>query len=336
VGLLSLQNLSVHLDDVPIVSGVNLDIDRGERVGLIGESGSGKSLTALAVMGLLPQTLAISGHVLFDGEDLLRAPERRLCALRGSRLAMVFQEPMTALNPTMRVGKQIAEVLRIHRGEDRRTAMEHAVDLLARVEFPAPSKQARQFPHQLSGGQRQRAVLAMAIACDPDLVLADEPTTALDVTVQAQMLELLGRLVDEENAALLLISHDMALVSTMCERIIVMYGGRIVEGGPAGDLMNSPKHPYTEGLLATALAVSLSSDRSQRELPSIPGNVPGVGAFPSGCPFRSRCPRSTETCCDMPALTAVARHEVACWHPIGAPRPSQGAAGLSSVESARP
>jgi peptide/nickel transport system ATP-binding protein len=319
--LLQVTGLNVSLGQLPVLRDVSFTVGAGERVGIIGESGSGKSVTALAVLGLLPEEMTASGEVRLDGEDLLSASERRLSALRGNRVAMVFQEPMSALNPLMRVGKQVAEVLRIHRGLPRRAARARAVDLLARVGLDQPAVQARAFPHQLSGGQRQRVMLAIAIACGPALILADEPTTALDVTVQVRVLALLDELVTAEGAALVLISHDLAVVAGACERLLVMYGGRIVEAGPTGELLSGPRHPYTAGLVATSAAVSPDHKRDGRALPAIPGTVPGLEAFGAGCVFRSRCPRATDACQQAPALTGGA-HQFACWHPVADGEPA--------------
>jgi oligopeptide/dipeptide ABC transporter ATP-binding protein len=301
------------------VDGVSFALDAGERVGLIGESGSGKSLTALAVMGLLDEELTAAGDVRFEGRPLLGMPERELCRLRGDRLAMVFQEPMTALNPVMRVGKQVAESLRLHRKIGRDEAARRAVELLERVELPDPAEAARAYPHQLSGGQRQRVVLAMALANDPAVLVCDEPTTALDVTVQARMLRLVHRLVAEERSALLFITHDLAVVSGLCERVLVMYGGRIVESGRTADVFGSPRHPYTAGLLAASAATTDAARRDERgRLPAIAGTVPGAGQFPSGCVFRNRCPRATEQCATTPPL-AGGDQPAACWYPLDEP-----------------
>jgi ABC-type glutathione transport system ATPase component len=268
VTLLAVEELTVELGGAPVVDGISFALERGERVGLIGESGSGKSLTALSVLGLLPDEARVSGRVMFDGRDLMRLGEGGLCRLRGDRITMIFQEPMTALNPTMRVGRQVAEVLRRHRGASRSEADARTLELLARVEFHEPERIAGAFPHELSGGQRQRILVSTAIACSPALVLADEPTTALDVTVQAQVLRLLVRLVAEEDAALLLISHDLAVVSGMCERILVMHRGRLVEQGGTGEILDHARHPYTQGLLATATALDGAERGSV--LPTIP------------------------------------------------------------------
>jgi len=249
VSLLAVERLTVDVGDTRAVADVSFAVAQGERVGLIGESGSGKSMTALAVIGLLPDEARSSGRVDFDGRDMLSLQERERCRLRGDRIGMIFQEPMTALNPTMRVGRQVAEVLELHhRSGD-------VLELLRRVEFRDPERIAHAYPHQLSGGQRQRILCAIATACSPALVLADEPTTALDVTVQAQVLALLGRLVAEEGAALLLISHDLAVVAGMCDRLLVMYRGELVEQGPTRAVLDDPQHPYTKGLLATATAL---------------------------------------------------------------------------------
>ena len=307
--VLELRDLSITHGDVPLVTDVSLTLAAGERLGIIGESGSGKTLTALAMLGLLPASLSWAGQVLAKDQSLIS--ERHWFALRGSFIAIVFQEPATALNPTMRVGKQIAEAT----GLPRVAAREKALELMRRVEFTDPPEQARRYPHELSGGQRQRVMLAMAIARDPAVIVADEPTTALDVTVQKQMLDLMSRLVGEEGSALVLISHDLAVVSGMCERLVVMYGGRIAESGTTEQVLSRPRHHYTGGLVATSGAISLDSDRSRAEVPSIPGQVPAAGAFPVGCPFRNRCAHATAECEMMPPLKQLDDHLVACWNP---------------------
>jgi oligopeptide/dipeptide ABC transporter ATP-binding protein len=306
----------VRSGELAFVRDVSFDVDAGERVGLIGESGSGKSLTALAVMGLLGEGLTATGRVGLAGEDLVAASERRRCELRGDKIAMIFQEPMTALNPTMRVGAQVGEALRIHRRISRRAATAAAVELLARVELPEPARAAGRFPHELSGGQRQRVMMAIAISCDPDVILADEPTTALDVTVQRRVLDLLDRLVAEEGCALLLITHDLAVVSELCDRVLTMYGGRLVESGSTPDMLGRPRHPYTRALLNTSMAVSVDGAAPGTDLPSIPGSVPSAGSFPAGCPFRVRCDRHLDACVEMPAMTSAGDHSVACWNPV--------------------
>lgn len=316
MAVLAVRDLTVTSGGRPLVQGVSFDLDAGERVGLIGESGSGKSLTALAVIGLLGDGLAASGQVELDGEDLLSATERRRCQLRGDSVAMIFQEPLTALNPTMRIGEQVGEALRLHRRLSRRQARRAAVDLLGRVELPDPAGYADRYPHELSGGQRQRVMMAMAISCDPLVILADEPTTALDVTAQLRVLELLDRLVAEEGCGLLLITHDLAVVSQMCDRVLAMYGGRLVEAGPASRLLDEPSHPYTEALLTTSMAVTVDSPLPAGTLPSIRGSVPAAGHFPSGCPFRDRCEKEVAACTAMPPLASVGQHQLACWNPV--------------------
>jgi peptide/nickel transport system ATP-binding protein len=319
--VLSVRGLTISRGPLQLVSDVSFSLAPGERLGIIGESGSGKTLTALAAMGLLPASLTAAGQVLVKGQDLLSMAERDRCDYRGSAISMVFQEPMTALNPTMRVGKQIAEAIRAHRRGSAAHARSRAIELLERVEFTDPARQARAYPHQLSGGQRQRVMLAMAIACDPAVILADEPTTALDVTVQEQVLALMSRLVAEEDSALVLISHDLAIVSGLCERIVVMYGGRVAEAGTTRQVLTAPCHPYTAALIATSGALTLDSDRSRAVLPSIRGQVPSAGTFPAGCPFRTRCERATQACESVPELLPAGGddHQVACFHPVGVP-----------------
>ncbi len=318
---LRVSGLNVRTGGLPLVSDVSFALEPGERVGLIGESGSGKTLTALALMGLLPEGLHASGSVRLAGTgfDLIGAGERRLASVRGERMAMVFQEPMTALNPVMQVGDQVAEVMLLHGHQpDKRRAREAAVEMLAKVRLPDPATAARAYPHQLSGGQRQRVVLAIALANDPAVLLCDEPTTALDVTVQAHMLELILSGVTERGAALLFITHDLAVVATVCERVLVMYGGRIVEAGPAGQVFTRPRHPYTRGLLDSS---DLEATDERGRLRTIAGTVPPAGRFPSGCVYRNRCPNATEVCATFPDWTGDERSGFACWHPVGSGDP---------------
>ncbi|MGW6502099.1 ABC transporter ATP-binding protein [Nonomuraea angiospora] len=304
VSTLKVEGLSVRAGSLELVHEVSFAIGPGERVGLIGESGSGKSLTALSLMGLLPEGVTASGTATMGGNDLVGVPESRLKRLRGQDVSMVFQEPMTALNPLMRIGAQVAEVMTLH-GTPRARAREKALDLLERVRLPEPAQIARAYPHQLSGGQRQRVMLAIALANQPSLLICDEPTTALDVTVQKQMLELIA----EVAPALLFITHDLAVVASVCERVLVMYGGRVVESGPIREVFTRPRHRYTEGLLAA----SRLTPRGTR-LPTIKGSVPPAGQFPAGCVFRNRCPHATPECETVPALTGDG-HAHACWHP---------------------
>ena len=315
--VLDVDGLSVRTGGHALVEDVSFHLGAGERVGLIGESGSGKSLTALSIMGLLPEELSASGSIrLREVErDLLTASETERSALRGDRVGMVFQEPMTALNPLMRVGAQVAEVLQIHAAVGGRDeATDRARELLAAVELPDPERIARRYPHQLSGGQRQRVMLAIALANGPDLLICDEPTTALDVTVQAQMLKLIDDGVAARDSALLFISHDLAVVATVCDRILVMYGGRLVEAGPTHELLTRPRHPYTEGLMA---ASDLDAVDAAGRLPTIAGTVPPDGRFPDGCVFRNRCPRGDDACRVWPGWTGEEYDGVACWYPAG-------------------
>jgi peptide/nickel transport system ATP-binding protein len=308
--ILEAEDLTVRVGAVGAVHAVSFRLPKGSRTGLIGESGSGKTLTALALMGLLPEGLASSGRVWFQGQDVLSLSERQLCRIRGDRLAMIFQEPMTALNPVRSIGDQVAEPLQLHRGLRWAQAREAAQRLLQRVQIPDPIEKMHAYPHQLSGGQRQRAMIAMAMACSPELLIADEPTTALDVTVQAQILDLIGELVRERGSTLLLITHDLPVVSNVCERVMVLYGGHLVEEGSVDDVFSRPRHPYTRALLDAI--PPLDAEVEGRKLRAIPGSVPGLGQFPPGCPFRGRCPRATQQCEVMPPL----EQGVACWHPL--------------------
>ena len=328
--VLSVAGLSVGTRHTPLLHDVTFAIRRGERVGLIGESGSGKSLTALAVMGLLPEDLHATGDVRLSARtpatsNLVDLDERALARMRGDGMSMVFQEPMTALNPTMRVGDQVAEVMLLHRTQpSRAAARRRAVELLTRVELPDPAHLARSYPHELSGGQRQRVVLAIALANDPALLICDEPTTALDVTVQATVLDLVVRGVEARDAAMLFITHDLGVVATVCERVLVMYGGRIVEAGPVAEVFADPRHRYTQGLIAASDLTGAEGRRGRAALPTIPGSVPPAGRFPDGCVFRTRCAHATTACETLPPWVRRGPHPAgeaayghACVHPAG-------------------
>ncbi|MFK5635251.1 ABC transporter ATP-binding protein [Ornithinimicrobium sp. LYQ103] len=331
--VLRVENLSVGARHTALLHDVSFSIDKGERVGLIGESGSGKSLTALAVMGLLPEGLTAGGAVRLAARspatsNLLDRSEREMARVRGDGMSMVFQEPMTALNPTMRVGDQVAEVMLLHRTQpSRAAARRRVVELLEQVDLPEPASLARSYPHELSGGQRQRVVLAIALANDPALLVCDEPTTALDVTVQATVLDLVVRGVEERRSGLLFITHDLGVVATVCERVLVMYGGRIVEAGPVQQVFTDPRHRYTEGLVAASDLSGADGRRGRAQLPTIPGSVPPAGRFPEGCVFRTRCGHATEACATQPPWTVRGEHAAgptadghACLHPAGGGR----------------
>ncbi len=296
--------------------GISFELDRGHTMGLIGESGCGKSITALALMGLLPDGAAVSGSIRFDGRELTTLDEPALCALRGNRIGMVFQEPMTALNPLHTVGHQIAESLRLHKKVSRNTARTEALRLLERVQLPQAARRLDAYPHQLSGGQRQRVVIAIALACGPDLLIADEPTTALDVTIQREVLELMQQLVSEERGnkanggmALLLISHDLGVMADTVQDLLVMYGGTVVEQGPTRSVFERLAHPYTRGLFAARPRLGLA--RGTR-LPTIAGRVPALAEMPAGCPFADRCERVIEPCrTALPPATSIGPQHVA-------------------------
>jgi peptide/nickel transport system ATP-binding protein len=298
--LLDVAGLNIDLPGphgkMRVVRDLSFALDSGGSMGVVGESGSGKTLTALAVMGLLPEGATVSGKIVFEDRDLTKLSEAQLQELRGNRIAMIFQEPMTALNPLQSIGRQIAEPLLLHRGLSRAEAAREAVRLLGRVGLADPERRARAYPHQLSGGQRQRAMIAMALGCGPRMVIADEPTTALDVTVQAQILALLAELSAQSEMALVLVSHDLAVVAQNCERVLVMYGGMMMEVGRAEDVLARPAHPYTIALLQARPRI----DAPRARLKAIAGSAPAAGALPKGCPFAGRCPLTIEACSAAP------------------------------------
>ncbi|WP_374625807.1 ABC transporter ATP-binding protein [Devosia sp.] len=316
---LEVRDLVVTNGEVTAVRGVSFTIPAGGRMGLVGESGSGKSMTALALMGLLPMGWGARGNVLHDGVDLVQQTDRALSSRRGRTLSMVFQDPLSSLNPVRRVGEQIAWVIRRHTGADRREAERQTLDLVRQMKLPRPEQIVRAYPHEISGGQRQRIMIAMALACYPQLIIADEPTTALDVTVQKQVLRLLNAAVRERNSALLMITHDLPVIAAMCDTVAVMYAGRIVETGPVGEVFRTPRHHYTRGLLESQPTMdNIALDGSSR-LVSIPGMVPPLHSLPTGCAFHPRCPAATDTCrAAMPELAGAGR-SAACWHPVAAP-----------------
>jgi peptide/nickel transport system ATP-binding protein len=321
--LLDIAGLSLNIptaDGVAeILSDVSFSLERGECIGLVGESGCGKSMTALAALGLAPDAARIHGAIRFDGQDLLSTGEAGLCAIRGRHIAMIFQEPMTALNPVMCIGAQIAEGVRLHLRLGHAEAEDRARRLLDRVGLPSPRFSPQLYPHQLSGGQRQRVMIAMALACDPDILIADEPTTALDVTIQAQILDLIASLAAETGMALIMITHDLGIVAETTERMLVMYAGRIVEQGPTAEVFARMAHPYTRGLFAASPhAVTVDETVGRIRLAAIPGQVPDPARRPAGCVFADRCARQTTACRGaVPAAAAVGPdHTAACIHPV--------------------
>jgi peptide/nickel transport system ATP-binding protein len=311
--LLEIDDLKVSIavpgGALPILRGVSFSLDVGQTLGIVGESGSGKTMSSLALMGLLPADAKATGRILFEGEDMLALGEASMQKMRGDRVAMIFQEPMTALNPLHAIGRQVGEPLRLHRGLSAHAAWAQAVTLLERVGLPGAK--ARAYPHQLSGGQRQRAMIAMALACGPRLIIADEPTTALDVTVQAQILDLLAELRAQSAMAMILVSHDLAVISQNCERLLVMYGGMALEGGDARDVLERPAHPYTRALLDARPTVD--GPRGQR-LRAIAGAAPAAGQAPEGCAFAGRCPLTIAACetAVPPAVDLGAGHWARC------------------------
>jgi len=319
--LLEVENLIVEFATdagvVRAVDDVSFSVDAGETVGLVGESGCGKTVTGLALLGLVPSPpgRVVSGSIRLDGQELVGLDDSVMRSIRGSRVSMIFQEPMTALNPVFRIGSQMSDVLRQHQGLTRRQARAAAIEMLVKVGIPAPDKRIDEYPHQLSGGMRQRVMIAMALSCEPRLLVADEPTTALDVTTQAQVLEQMLRLQQEFGMAMILITHDMGVVAQSCKQAVVMYSGRVVERAPVKELFERPRHPYTSGLLASIPRVR---DERLAELPVIEGMVPDPLNLPEGCRFAERCPKAKDFCrLAQPQLKAIGRADshVACYVP---------------------
>jgi len=299
------------------VDEVSFEISRGEHLGIVGESGSGKSVTSLAVMGLLPASgVRVSGQVLFDGEDLLAASDKRMRSVRGRDIAMIFQDPMTSLNPVVGIGTQISEVIRSHRDVSKSEASERAVELLRKVAIPDPGRRMKEYPHQLSGGMRQRVLIAIALANEPQLLIADEPTTALDVTIQAQILEILKQVVADTGTALIMITHDLGVVAGLCDSVHVMYQGRVVESAERRPLFADPRHPYTGGLLASV--PRLDSPRGQ-PLKPIPGSPTDVLPWTQGCAFAPRCANRIDKCVEKaPTLETEGQRALRCFNPLTA------------------
>lgn len=315
--ILEVSDLSVsfHLLEgvIPAVAGVGFRLNPGAILGVVGESGCGKSVTARAILRIIstPPGNIDSGQVLFEGCDLLKISEKEMKRIRGEKISMIFQEPMTSLNPAFTVGDQIAEVFRFHRGMGRKEAMQRAVEELRRVEIPDPGKRARNYPHQLSGGMRQRAMIAIALACRPRILIADEPTTALDVTIQAQILKLIGQLQEDIGMSVILITHNLGVVASIADQIVIMYAGRVVESGSVDDIFAKPHHPYTHGLLRSVPRL----DRPAQELVEIKGIVPRLSDLPPGCTFSTRCDQVMDVCrCQEPELKEMSPgHNSRCW-----------------------
>ena len=321
--LLEVENLRIELttrDGVaPVIDDLSFSLEAGETLSFVGESGCGKSMTALALMGLLPEKVGriAGGSIRFNGEDLTQADDARLRKIRGNEISMIFQEPMTSLNPVFTVGEQIAEVLRAHQGLSRKAAWRRSIDLLDAVRIPNPAGRAADYPFQMSGGQRQRAMIAMALACEPKLLIADEPTTALDVTVQAQIFDLLSDLRKQTGTAIILITHDMGAVAEMAERMIVMYAGRMAEFGPVDQIIDHPRHPYTKGLIACVPHIQEDVSADREDLFEVPGIVPSLSDFGRDqCLFASRCRHRTDECLSKrPTGTGFKNGQISdCWH----------------------
>lgn len=304
--------------NVTLIDDISISLAAGEVMGLVGESGSGKSVTGLSIMGLLDKPVQVTnGKIVFKGRDLRSASQKELQSIRGNRIAMIFQDPMSTLNPVLRIDTQMMEVVHAHQSVSKQIARERARDALGMVGIPSPEERLSAYPHQFSGGMRQRVAIAIALLMSPDLIIADEPTTALDVTIQAQILSIVQKLAREKGTALIWVTHDLSVVAGLAERLSVMYAGRIVEQGSTADLLRRPLHPYTNGLIASLPA---HNQRGAR-LRQIPGTTPSVANMPKGCAFRPRCSSATDICLNPPALEAVEGRLLRCFHPVmeGAP-----------------
>lgn len=322
MALLEVDGLKTHFftDEgvLPSVDGISFSIDKGETLGIVGESGCGKSVTAMSILQLIPQPPGkiVGGEIRFDGTNLVDISPSKLRKIRGNDIAMIFQEPMTSLNPVYTVGNQIMEAITLHQGLEAEEARRLAIQMLREVGIPAPEQRVDEYPHQLSGGMKQRVMIAMALSCNPDLLIADEPTTALDVTIQAQILELLAKMQKERGMAIMLITHDLGVVAEVCDRVVVMYAGRVAETGSIEDIFERPMHPYTVGLLNSL------PDRAPpgARLPTIEGTVPSPLDFPKGCRFRNRCQRASDQCSQVPKLVTgdAEGHQAWCHHPHNA------------------
>ena len=319
--ILSIQNLKTHFFSrkgvAKAVNGVSFDLARGEVLGVVGESGCGKSVTAQSVMGLVPcpPGKIVGGKILFHGQNLLELSDRELRKIRGAGIAMIFQEPMTSLNPVYTIGNQISEMFRLHKGMGKKAALEAACEMLERVQIPSPHKRVHEYPHQLSGGMRQRAMIAMALSCDPEILIADEPTTALDVTVQAQILDLMQTLKEEFSTAIQLITHDLGVIAEMADRVVVMYAGQVVEEAATAGLFQETLHPYTRGLLASIPVLGNRTGGQEQALQEIKGMIPSLYNLPTGCRFSNRCPEAFDKCLAQPPELADMGngHQVRCW-----------------------
>jgi peptide/nickel transport system ATP-binding protein len=331
--LLRVDNLKTHFHTrdgvVRAVDGVSFDVMPGETLAVVGESGCGKSVTAMSILRLLPMPPAriAAGRIEFDGRNLLDLSEPDMRKVRGNAISMIFQEPMTSLNPVLTIGRQIAEALVLHRGLSEKAAMSRAAEMLRKVHIPEAERRLTQYPHELSGGMRQRVMIAMALACGPRLLIADEPTTALDVTIQAQILELMRELREETGASMILITHDLGVVAEVAHRVVVMYAGRKVEEAPIEELFAAPRHPYTRGLLGSMPHLGDSVNETGKRLVEIPGMVPSLKDPAPGCLFAPRCPNAGGRCAaEVPPLELHAPwHWAACWHPVAAPRATRDA-----------
>lgn len=325
--ILEVKNLEVEFrterGPITAIKGVDFDVYRGKTLGLVGESGSGKSVTALAIMGLIPNPPGriSKGEILFHGENLLKKKSDEMRKIRGNKIAMIFQEPMTSLNPVFTVGNQIEEVLKLHQRElSKKDRINKSIDMLKLVGIPSPEKRIKEYPHQLSGGMRQRVMIAMALSCEPDILIADEPTTALDVTIQAQILELMKRLQDELGMGIIMITHDLGVVAETCHDVAVMYCGRIVERATVKDIFNRPRHPYTKGLMDSIPSFDSTIAHEKGRLATIEGMVPSLFDLPAGCSFQDRCSRVQSDCRGekgAPVLEKLADHHYGrCFHPL--------------------